>query len=148
MSMIETINDENNSFLSRREITCDFKGLGGRLKKMEAVEMITKEYKLDGKFVVPMKLHTHTGQSKITGVFFVYEDEKLAKKHVSSVIFQRLDKAKAKDAEPPKEDTKSDAEPPKEDTKSDAEPPKEDTKSDAEPPKEDTKSDAEKGESS
>jgi len=132
MSMIETINDENNSFLSRREITCDFKGLGGRLKKMEAVEMITKEYKLDGKFVVPMKLHTHTGQSKITGVFFVYEDEKLAKKHVSSVIFQRLDKAKAKDAEPPKEDTKSDAEPPKEDTKSDAEPPKEDTKSDAE----------------
>ncbi len=121
MSMIETINDENNSFLSRREITCDFKGLGGRLKKMEAVEMITKEYKLDGKFVVPMKLHTHTGQSKITGVFFVYEDEKLAKKHVSSVIFQRLDKAKAKDAEPPKEDTKSDAEPPKEDTKSDAE---------------------------
>jgi len=110
MSMIETINDENNSFLSRREITCDFKGLGGRLKKMEAVEMITKEYKLDGKFVVPMKLHTHTGQSKITGVFFVYEDEKLAKKHVSSVIFQRLDKAKAKDAEPPKEDTKSDAE--------------------------------------
>jgi ribosomal protein S24E len=132
MSMIETINDENNSFLSRREITCDFKGLGGKLKKMEATEMITKEYKLDGKFVIPIKLHTHAGQSKITGVFFVYEDEELAKKHVNSVIFQRLDKAKAKDAEPPKEDTKSDAEPPKEDTKSDAEPPKEDTKSDAE----------------
>jgi len=108
--MIETINDENNSFLSRREITCDFKGLGGKLKKMEATEMITKEYKLDGKFVIPIKLHTHAGQSKITGVFFVYEDEELAKKHVNSVIFQRLDKAKAKDAEPPKEDTKSDAE--------------------------------------
>ena len=30
----------------------------------------------------------------------------------------------------------------------DAEPPKEDTKTDAEPPKEDTKTDAEKGESS
>ena len=121
MSMIETINDENNSFLSRREITCDFKGLGGKLKKMEATEMITKEYKLDGKFVIPIKLHTHAGQSKITGVFFVYEDEKLAKKHVSSVIFQRLDKAKAKDAEPPKEDAKPDAEPPKEDAKPDVE---------------------------
>ena len=92
------------------------KGFKEGIKKREI-----NEYKLDGKFVVPMKLHTHTGQSKITGVFFVYEDEELAKKHVNSVIFQRLDKAKAKGAEPPKEDTKSDAEPPKEDTKSDAE---------------------------
>ena len=95
MSMIQTLNDENNSFLSRREITCDFKGLGGKLKKMEAVEMITKEYKLEGKLVVPVKLHTHTGQSKITGVFFVYEDEKLAKKHVNPTIFKRLDNAMA-----------------------------------------------------
>ncbi len=162
MSMIQTLNDENNSFLSRREITCDFKGLGGKLKKMEAVEMITKEYKLEGKFVIPIRLHNHTGQSKITGVFFVYEDEKLAKKHVNPTIFKRLDRAKAKDAEPPKEDAKADAEPPKADaeppkedaeppkadTKADAEPPKEDTKADAEPPKEDAKADAEKGESS
>ena len=41
MSMIETLSDEKNSFLSRREIICDFKGLGGKLKKLEAVEMIT-----------------------------------------------------------------------------------------------------------
>ena len=56
MSMIETLSDENNSFLSRREIICDFKGLGGKLKKLEAVEMITKEFKLDGKIVIPMKI--------------------------------------------------------------------------------------------
>jgi len=47
MSMIETLSDENNSFLSRREIICDFNRLGGKLKKLEAVEMITKELKLD-----------------------------------------------------------------------------------------------------
>ena len=52
MSMITTLTDENNSFLSRREITCDFKGLAGKLKKLEAVEMVTKEFKLDGKFVM------------------------------------------------------------------------------------------------
>ena len=46
--MIETLSDENNSFLSRREITCDFKGLGGKLKNLEAIEMVTKEFKLDG----------------------------------------------------------------------------------------------------
>jgi len=37
MSMIETLSDENNSFLSRREIICDFNRLGGKLKKLEAV---------------------------------------------------------------------------------------------------------------
>ena len=94
MSMIETLSDENNSFLSRREITCDFKGLGGKLKKLEAVEMITKEFKLDGKIVIPIKLQNYTGQPKITGTFYIYDDEKLAKEHVNPVIFERLDKAK------------------------------------------------------
>ena len=94
MSMIETLSDENNSFLSRREITCDFKALGGKLKKLEAVEMVTKEFKLDGKIVIPIKLQNHTGQPTITGTFYIYDDEKLANEHVNPVIFARLDKAK------------------------------------------------------
>jgi len=118
MSMIETLSDEKNSFLSRREIICDFKGLGGKLKKLEAVEMITKEFKLDGKIVIPMKLQNHTGQPKITGMFYVYDDEKLAREHVNPAIFVRLDKAKsageekkvekAADAEPAKADASTD----------------------------------------
>jgi len=129
MSMIETLSDENNSFLSRREIICDFKALGGKLKKLEAVEMITKEFKLDGKIVIPIKLQNHTGQPKITGTFYVYDDEKLAREHVNPIIFDRLDKAKS-----PKEDEKAvDAEP----AKADAEP----AKADAEPAKADASTD-------
>jgi len=94
MSMIETLSDEKNSFLSRREITCDFKGLGGKLKKLEAIDMITKEFKLDGKIVIPIKLQNYTGQPKITGTFYVYDDEKLAREHVNPIIFERLDKAR------------------------------------------------------
>ena len=122
MSMIETLSDENNSFLSRREIICDIKGLGGKLKKLEAIEMVTKEFKLDGKIVIPIKLQNHTGQPKITGTFYVYDDEKLAKEHVSPIIFDRLDKAKnpgedkkAADAKP----AKADAEPAKADAPTD-----------------------------
>jgi len=139
MSMIETLSDEKNSFLSRREIICDFKGLGGKLKKLEAVEMITKEFKLDGKIVIPMKLQNHTGQPKITGIFYVYDDEKLARKHVNPAIFDRLDKAKnpkeeekdakAVDAKPAK------AEAPKEKPKAD------DKAADAEPAKVDAPTD-------
>jgi len=135
MSMIETLSDEKNSFLSRREIICDFKGLGGKLKKLEAVEMITKEFKLDGKIVIPMKLQNRTGQPKITGIFYVYDDEKLAREHVNPTIFARLDKAKSPKEEK-KDEKAADAEP----AKADAEPAKADAepaKADAEPAKAD-----------
>jgi ribosomal protein S24E len=97
--MIETIADVNNTFLSRRELTCDFKGLGGKLKSLEAVDMVTKEFKLDGKVVIPMRLKTQVGKPTVTGTFYVYEDEGLAKKHINPTIFSRLEKTKAKIAE-------------------------------------------------
>ena len=99
MSIIETITDVSNSFLSRRELTCNFAGLGGKLKSLEATDMITKEFKLDGKVVIPMGLRTQVGKSLITGTFYVYDDEGLAKKHINPTIFSRLEKAKAKLAE-------------------------------------------------
>ena len=99
MSVIQTLSDVNNTFLSRRELTCDFPGLSGKLKSMEAVDMITKEFKLDGKIVIPMRLKTHVGMLKVTGTFYVYEDEGLAKKHINPTIFSRLEKIKAKIAE-------------------------------------------------
>ena len=99
MSIIETITDVDNGFLSRRELTCNFAGLGGKLKNLEAVDMVTKEFKLDGKVVIPMRLKTHVGKSTITGTFYVYDDEGLAKKHINPTIFSRLDKTKAKIAE-------------------------------------------------
>ncbi|MCV0411087.1 hypothetical protein [Nitrosopumilus sp.] len=99
MSIIETITDVDNTFLSRRELTCNFAGLGGKLKSLEAVDMISKEFKLDGKVVIPMRLKTHVGKSHVTGTFYVYDDEGLAKKHVNPTIFSRLEKIKAKLAE-------------------------------------------------
>ncbi len=99
MSIIEAITDVDNTFLSRRELTCNFTGLGGKLKKMEAVEMVTKKFKLDGKVVIPMGLKNHVGKPLITGIFYVYDDEGLAKKQINPTIFSRLEKTKAKLAE-------------------------------------------------
>ncbi|QUC63952.1 hypothetical protein NsoK4_05675 [Nitrosopumilus sp. K4] len=99
MSIIETVSDVDNTFLSRRELTCNFAGLGGKLQKLDAVDMVTKEFKLDGKVVIPMILQSHVGKPGITGTFYVYEDEGLAKKHINPTIFKRLEKAKAKLAE-------------------------------------------------
>jgi ribosomal protein S24E len=104
MSMIETVNDVNNTFLSRREITCTFAGVGGKLKKLEAIEMVTKKFNLSGKMVIPIKMKNHTGRAVITGTFYVYDDEKLAKAQINPVIFERLEKAKTVKEKPEKED--------------------------------------------
>ena len=125
MSLIETVSDVNNTFLSRRELTCNFAGLGGKLKKLEAIEMISKEFKLDGKIVIPIRLDNHVGKPMITGTFYVYDDEELAKKHVNPAIFSRLDKAKKsteenkeeKPAEEKAEEVKSDDVKPEENDK-------------------------------
>ncbi len=99
MSLIQTISDVNNTFLSRRELTCNFTGLAGKLKKLEAIDMINKEFSLGSKIIIPIRLKNHSGKSITTGTFFVYEDETLAKKHVDPTIFARLEKSKAKKAE-------------------------------------------------
>ena len=126
MSIIEAVNDVNNTFLSRRELTCNFAGLGGKLNKLEAIDMITKEFKLDGKLVIPMKLENHVGKSMITGTFFVYENEDLAKSHVNPTIFKRLEKAKkSKEESESKPEAAESTEAAEESKEESAEPPKE-----------------------
>jgi ribosomal protein S24E len=125
MSIIETVSDVNNTFLSRRELTCNFAGLGGKLKKLEAVDMITKEFNLTNKVIIPMRLRSHSGKSVTTGTFFVYDDEGLAKKHVNPTIFSRLEKAKAKLAEAEKSTEAPAEDAPEEKTEAPDEEPKE-----------------------
>jgi len=98
MSMIEVIRDVKNTLLSRREITCTFKGLAGKLKRLEAADMISKQFKLEGKIVIPINLKNDTGKPLLSGTFYVYEDEKLAKEHLKAAVFKRMEKSKADSA--------------------------------------------------
>ena len=109
MSMIETVSDVENSFLSRREITCNFQGLGGKLKRKEAVEMITKEFNLSNKTVIAINMKNQTGRPNVTGMFYVYDSEELAKKQVNPTIFERLERQAKKDAEAPAEEAAAEA---------------------------------------
>jgi ribosomal protein S24E len=99
MSMIQTVSDIENSFLSRREITCNFQGLGGKLKRKEAIEMITKEFNLSNKTVIAINMENQTGRPNVTGIFYVYDSEELAKKQVNPTIFERLERQAKKDEE-------------------------------------------------
>jgi ribosomal protein S24E len=94
MSMIEITRDVKNILLARRELTCTFRGLAGKLKKLEAVDMVSKQFNLDGKVVVPIILKNTTGRPMVSGTFYIYDDEKLARQHLKPAIFSRLEKAR------------------------------------------------------
>ena len=141
MSMIETVSDIENSFLSRREITCNFQGLGGKLKRKEAVDMITKEFNLSDKTVIAINMKNQTGRPNVTGMFYVYDNEELAKKQVNPTIFERLERQAKKDAEEAKAEAPAEeakAEAPAEEAKAEA--PAEEAK--AEAPAEEAKAEA------
>lgn len=120
MSMIDTISDVNNTFLARREITCNLKGIAGKLKKLDAADMISKQFKLDGKVIIPIFMKAHSGKPDVTGTFYVYDNEDLAKKQVNPTIFKRLDKAKAAVAPPAEAAAEAPAEAPAEEKKEEA----------------------------
>lgn len=137
--MIEVTRDVKNPLLSRREITCRFKGLSGRLKKLEAVDMISKQFSLEGKVVVPILLKNETGKPVVSGTFYVYEDEKLAREHLKAAIFNRLEKAKGAPAKPEGEAAQAEAKAPEEKPKE-----KKDEKKAGEKPKKEEKKEANK----
>ena len=56
--------------------------------------MISKKFNFEGKIVIPILLKNETGRPVVSGSFYVYEDEKLAKEHLKAAIFARIDKAK------------------------------------------------------
>ena len=137
MSIIETITDVDNAFLSRRELTCNFAGLAGKLKRLEATDMITKEFNLSNKTVIAINMKNQTGRPNVTGMFYVYDNEELAKKQVNPTIFERLERQAKKDAEAaPAEEAKAEA--PAEEAKAEA--PAEEAK--AEAPAEEAKAEA------
>ena len=103
LSTFITLEDKTNGLLKRREVKCSFKGSAGRLTRKEAVEILTKELKLDEKFVIPANLICKNGVNDIHGTFYIYDDENLAKKHLPKYIIMRMltkeERKKVKEAE-------------------------------------------------
>ncbi len=90
MSEIVTLDDRTNALLKRREVRCLFKGHAGKLTRIDAVNLLSQQLKLDKKFVIPVTLKCETGRTDVKGTFYVYDDEGLAKKHLPKYVFLRL----------------------------------------------------------
>jgi ribosomal protein S24E len=97
------LEDKANGLLKRRELRCLFKGYAGKLTRIQAAEMLAKELKLDGKYVIPVTLHCETGMNDVKGTFYVYDDETIARRHIPKYVFMRMmtkdERKQAKEAE-------------------------------------------------
>ena len=81
--------DENNVLLNRREVACIFKGMGGKLSRKDAVDMLKEELNID-KMIIPIRLSCESGKRDVKALFYIYDDETTAKKYLPEYLFKRL----------------------------------------------------------
>jgi small subunit ribosomal protein S24e len=74
-----TLNDRNNSLLSRREISVVFSNAAGKIKRNEAAQMVANKNNLDPKTVIPISMNGEKGKTDLRGIFYVYGSLEQAK---------------------------------------------------------------------
>jgi small subunit ribosomal protein S24e len=74
-----TLNDRNNSLLSRREISVVFSNAAGKIKRNEAAQMVANKNNLDPKTVIPISMNGEKGKTDLHGIFYVYGSLEQAK---------------------------------------------------------------------
>lgn len=79
---VVTLEDRRNSLLNRREVKALFRGAAGKIRRTEAVEKIASQLNVDKKHVIPVNLVCRTGMTDVHAIFYVYDDEKEAAKHL------------------------------------------------------------------
>lgn len=79
---VVTVEDRKNSLLNRREVRALFRGAAGKIKRTEAVEKMASQLSVDKKQIIPINLVCETGMTDVHALFYVYDDEKAAAKHL------------------------------------------------------------------
>jgi small subunit ribosomal protein S24e len=89
MSEFITLEDRNNSLLNRREVKVTFKNAAGRVKRIDASEMLAKQFNIDKKAVIPVRMSGETGKTDLHGTFYIYHNEEEAKKQLPRYMILR-----------------------------------------------------------
>ena len=79
---VVTLEDRRNSLLNRREVKALFRGAAGKIRRTEAAEKIASQLNVDKKHVIPVNLRCQTGMTDVQAIFYIYDDEKDAAKHL------------------------------------------------------------------
>lgn len=74
-----TLNDRNNSLLSRREVSVVFSNAAGKIKRNEAAQMVANKNNVDPKTVIPISMNGEKGKTDLHGIFYIYSSLEQAK---------------------------------------------------------------------
>jgi ribosomal protein S24E len=85
----ELLEQQENKFLSRREVTAKFIDIKGNLKRDDAANMIAQQLNVNKANVFPIKIKFDAGRDSAKGVFYIYNDAELAKKYLPKFLMIR-----------------------------------------------------------
>jgi small subunit ribosomal protein S24e len=74
-----TLNDHDNSLLNRREISVIFSNAAGKIKRIEAAQLVANKKNVDPKNVIPISMKGQKGKTDLHGIFYIYNSPEQAK---------------------------------------------------------------------
>ncbi|MBD0359969.1 MAG: hypothetical protein ICV56_04585 [Nitrososphaeraceae archaeon] len=76
------LEERNNALLNRREVKTLLKNSAGKIKRVEAADIIAKQLNVDRNLTIPINMNCETGKSDIYATMYVYNNEEDIKKHL------------------------------------------------------------------
>jgi small subunit ribosomal protein S24e len=68
------LEERNNPLLNRREIKTLLKNSAGKIKRVDAADMIAKQLNVDRKLTIPINMKCETGKSDIYATIYIYKN--------------------------------------------------------------------------
>ena len=78
-SQVIILEEHTNTLLDRREIKSVLKNCAGRVKRVDAVDMVAKELNIDSNVIIPINMKCETGKSDIYATMYIYNDSEDAR---------------------------------------------------------------------
>lgn len=76
------LEERNNALLNRREIKTLLKNSAGKIRRVDAADIIAKQLNVDRKLTIPINMKCETGKSDIHATMYIYNNEEDIKKHL------------------------------------------------------------------
>ena len=76
------LEERDNALLNRREIKTLLKNSAGKIKRVDAADIIAKQLNVDRNLTIPINMKCETGKSDIHATLYIYNNEEDLKKHL------------------------------------------------------------------
>ena len=76
------LEERNNALLNRREIKTLLKNSAGKIKRVDAADIVSKQLNVDRNLTIPINMKCETGKSDIYATMYIYNNEEDVKKHL------------------------------------------------------------------